>query len=73
MKAAWVQALLGSYDDAEGYLKEALELQINAARTKQAFAAASRPVMHMQIDADLLFDDLTSDNLVGDDLEIPSS
>jgi len=68
MKVAWVQALLGNYDDSELYLKQALELQINAARGKRAYAVSNAPA-NLPLDADLLFDDFTSD----DEIEISST
>jgi len=60
-KVAWVQALQANYDEAEMYFKEALDLQINAARARQAFVAANAPAT--PIDADLLFEDLTGDEI----------
>ncbi len=61
MKVAWVQALLSNYDDAELFLKEALEMQINSARAKQAYAASHR--QPLPIDADMLLDDFAGDEI----------
>ncbi len=68
MKVAWVQALLGNYDDSELYLKQALELQINATRAKKVYSAPSMPA-NLPLDADILFDDFTID----DEIEVPSN
>ncbi len=61
MKVAWVQALQANYDEEEMYLNEALDLQISAARARQAFIAANTPAIPN--DADLLFDDLAGDEI----------
>jgi hypothetical protein len=68
MKVAWVQALLNNYDDSELYLKQALELQINAARAKRAYATPNMPGNYA-LDADLLFDDFTSE----EEAEVPNT
>jgi len=68
MKVAWVQALLNNYDDSELYLKQALELQINAARAKRAYAVPSMAANYA-LDADLLFDDFTSE----EEAEVPNT
>lgn len=62
MKVAWVHCLQTNYDSAEQYLREALDLQISAARTQQALAAsnAAEPLM---LEDDLLIDDLTVDEI----------
>ncbi len=68
MKSAWVQALQANYDEAETFLKEALDMQISAARARQAFSAANTP-SSASLDADLLFDELTSD----EEIEVSST
>jgi tetratricopeptide (TPR) repeat protein len=60
IKVAWVQALLGNFNDSGMYFKQALELQINAARVKRAYAVPF-PAGHLPLDADLLFDDFSND------------
>ena len=62
MKSAWVQALQSNYDDAETFMKEALSIQIGAARDQQALASANPPAANA-LDADLLFDDLAGDEI----------
>jgi tetratricopeptide (TPR) repeat protein len=70
LKVAWVQSLQNNFDTAEKHLKDALELQINAAQAQQASGstAAKRVAMDIASDADELIDDL-----IADDVELPAS
>jgi len=70
LKVAWVQSLQNNFDTAEKHLKDALELQINAAKAQQASGnkAAKRVSMDIASDADELIDDL-----IADDVELPAS
>lgn len=77
MKVAWVQSLQGNFDNAEKFLKDAVELQISDAQDKRERVAAVRRTQtpipdqdEISPDTDLSLDELMVED---EDIELPAN